>query len=29
MSTINGVIVIVGIICATMIALAIIGKDDK
>ena len=29
MSTIQGVIIITGIICATLIALALIGKDGK
>jgi hypothetical protein len=29
MTTIQGVIVITGIICATLIALALIGRNDK
>lgn len=29
MSTIQGIVIITGIICATMIALALIGRSDK
>lgn len=29
MTTIQGAVIITGIICATMIALALIGKGDK
>lgn len=29
MGTMQGIIIITGMICATMIALALIGKDDK
>jgi hypothetical protein len=29
MTTIQGVIIITGIICATLIALALIGRNDK
>jgi hypothetical protein len=29
MSTIQGAIIITGIICATLIALALIGRNDK